>query len=247
MKKLLLPYVISIICISCKNGSSQASIDNDLSKRDSIQIALYNDSIKRELIFEALGDTVFGDICYGASYNQYQTAIKKFVASLITNSNYDFCLAGCNFKIKQAVDIKEIIKNSNISELEAIRLGGISETLFSNNKLCAVCWYTTDISSSSSSGGAKKMFDLISLFEKKYGKPNIKKAFVSSGVVAEWETNTRKVTFNYTFSSSRLYIQFVNKQCKKNIDKYIDVILKGERKRQSEIRKQDSINQLNAL
>ncbi len=91
------------------------------------------------------------------------------------------------------------------------------------------------------------MLELISLFEKKYGKPNIKKAFEFSGVVAEWETNTRKVTFNYTFSSSKLYIQFMNKQYKKNIDKYIDGILKGERKKQSEIRKQDSINQLNAL
>ena len=161
--------------------------------------------------------------------------------------DYDFCLVGCNFKIKHAINVEDRVLYRNISELESIRNEKSSETLFFNKKLSSVCWYSTDISSSSSSGGAKKMLDLISLFENKYGEPNIKKPFEFSGVVAEWQTDSRKITFNYIFSSSQLIISFLNKEYKREIDLYIDEVLKKEKERRLATQMQDSINNANAL
>lgn len=161
--------------------------------------------------------------------------------------DYDFCLVGCNFKIKRAINVEDRVSYLNVSELENIRNEKSIETLFFNKKLSSVCWYTTDISSSSSSGGAKKMLDLISLFEKKYGEPNIKKPFEFSGVVAEWQTDSRKITFNYIFSSSQLIISFLNKEYKREIDLYIDNILNKEKERRLATQMQDSINNANAL
>ena len=91
------------------------------------------------------------------------------------------------------------------------------------------------------------MIDLISLFERKYGKPNIEKPFDFSGVVAEWETYSKKVTFMYKFNQSRLYILFLNKLYKRKIDNYIDKALKQERERQKREQRKDSINNINAL
>jgi hypothetical protein len=250
MKRVLLSIIIVAVCFSCNNRGTNNLDKSNQTIEDSIkQLVLIRqqDSIERERIFAALGDTVFGQICYGVSLEKYLVAINEFCKPLNKGKDYDFCLVGCNFKIKHAINVEDRVLYRNISELESIRNEKSSETLFFNKKLSSVCWYSTDISSSSSSGGAKKMLDLISLFENKYGEPNIKKPFEFSGVVAEWQTDSRKITFNYIFSSSQLIISFLNKEYKREIDLYIDEVLKKEKERRLTTQMQDSINNANAL
>jgi hypothetical protein len=250
MRQIIVSIIVLALVFSCKNRGAY-KVDNDgHTSKDSlpqINLARQQDSIKRERIFEELADTAFGQICYGVCLEKYIVAINEFCKPLNKGKDYDFCLAGCNFKIKRAINVEDRVSYLNVSELENIRNEKSIETLFFNKKLSSVCWYTTDISSSSSSGGAKKMLDLISLFEKKYGEPNIKKPFEFSGVVAEWQTDSRKITFNYIFSSSQLIISFLNKEYKREIDLYIDNILNKEKERRLATQMQDSINNANAL
>lgn len=81
MKKAILSITIVAVCFSCNNRGTGKASESDHAIEDSIkQLSLIRqqDSINRERIFDELGDTVFGKVCFGMNKTQYRKAFNEF-------------------------------------------------------------------------------------------------------------------------------------------------------------------------
>ncbi len=89
MRRIIFSIIVLASVFSCKNQGGY-KVDNDSQKiNDSlaqINLVRQQDSIERERIFVALGDTIFGTVRYGMSQVQANLAISKF-EKLLKNKN----------------------------------------------------------------------------------------------------------------------------------------------------------------
>lgn len=273
-KRILFGCLIILVIVSCKK---QSSISSE-SANDSLQIAQRQDSIEREKIFEELGDTAFSRVCYGMSKTQYIRAFKEFTAPLLKEKDLGFWLAGYNFFVSDPSSVEDK-KNKNINgysvDLNNIRTEERIDNLFFKEKLFALGWKTFR-NYGSYDVVKKSLEDLVCLFERKYGKPNVNNyhrfnfsnietgEWLQMKVIARWETNKRKIVIYYRelVGSERdkyadelhpsdyqyvLTIHFIDKLYKKEVDEYIKGILQKEQEAIREKAKQDSIKMNNAL
>lgn len=115
MKKALLFITLVAVCFSCNyRGSSRLGRSNQTIE-DSIKqlgIVRQQDSIEREQIFTALGDTVFGRVCYGMNQEQAHLAISKFEQFLEDTKKQGFKFGGYIFQpMDNFVDIENLRKD----------------------------------------------------------------------------------------------------------------------------------------
>ena len=282
MKKALLSITIVAVCFSCNNRGTTKASESDQTIEDSIkQLSLIRqqDSINRERIFDELGDTVFGKVCFGMNKTQYRKAFNEFKKPLKNDKDYyDFVFAGYEFRGYEGSDIE---KNDSKSidgypyGLDNILKEKSYYTYFYQDRLFSVVWNSwRDIQEESIV--KYSLGKLINLFEKKYGKPNVNNieifnhSYIETGawhqmkVVARWETGKKKIIVFYRdlVGSERdkwmaenypsnyqyeLYVLFLDKNIKKEVDEYIKPILQKFADDYKEKVRQDSIKNANAL
>ena len=215
MNKPLLFIALIAVCFSCNNRGTSKADEHDQTKEDSIkQLSLIRqqDSINRESIFDALGDTVFGKVCFGMNKSQYRKAFNEFKKPLKNDKDYyDFEFAGYDFCGDEGSDVE---KNSEKSVdgysygLESILKEDRLSTYFYKDRLFSIRWdswrniqdeYMVKYS----------LGKIIALFEKKYGKPNVNNVDrfnqldIETGtshqmkVIARWETKKKKIIIFY--------------------------------------------------
>lgn len=279
MKKhsaILVIFIIGASLISCHNSKSNHQIDKEQIIEDSIKkvnLTRQQDSIDRERIFEALGDTVFRGVCFGMNRSQYQKAFNAFKKPLKKECDFDyFKLAGIKFREWGGTSIE----NNHVRSVEGYpyglddilkekRLG----TYFYNNKLFSVEWESERLVHDRYVVKSS-LIRLITLFEKKYGKTNVNNTEDFNGSwdqlseIARWETGKRRIIIYYrdlasserdkwmeenypSYYQYQLIVHFLDKMQKKEVDEYIKPILQKFEDDYRNKLKQDSINNANAL
>ena len=257
--------ILLSLCYACTNKSSQ--IDNQQilnAQQDSIsrlEKQNYLDSLKRDSIFAALSDTVFGKVRYGMNKSEFNKAYNEFKKNLKKDDIYDFNLAGYNFSIHGITDI-ESIKERDSYELEGIKTGQYQWTIFYKGKLLGVEWHSRDIGSLETV--KYSLGKIVDIFEHKYGKPNINNVdrFNNQNTIAKWETSSRLIVFYYRelVGSERddfmekdcpyqydLTIRFLDKSYKAVADAYIEDVLEKKMESLKKMQIEDSINNSKAL
>lgn len=268
MRRFLLYFIIGSFFLSfmgCKNGKSQGS---SLAKEDSIAQAFRQDSLERERLIAAKGDTIFGQVCFGMDMKQAQTSTKAFVEQLrgIQESGFVFD----TFHFMDFFDFK------NIEDLE---IGVLQSNYYANrlykNKLYSIQWHSYKERGSDGYEIEDKIKHLVSIFESKYGKCSEKNLSIctyfgkvvnnervyADGIIAKWETSNRDITISieedidsddyyqrhgipYKYNLS---IDFVDKRLASEASKYIDEVVKRELDKYQSQQKQDSIKMVNSL
>ena len=285
MKKystILIAFVIGTSLISCHNSKSGNKISKNQAIEDSIkQLSLIRqkDSIERERICDALGDTVFGKVCFGMNKTQYRKAFNEFKKPLKNDKDYyDFDFAGYEFRGDEGSDVE---KNSDKTidgypyGLENILKEDRLWTYFYKDRLFSIRWDSwRDIQDEDIV--KYSIGKLITLFEKKYGKPNVNntdifnRSYIETGawhqmkVIARWETGKKKIIIFYrdlvgserdkwmednypSYYQYELIVQFLDKTIKNEVDEYIKPILQKFADDYKEKMRQDSIKNANAL
>jgi hypothetical protein len=278
MKRVIIA-ISAIFLVACTNKQSPTSLDSKESKDDSLLVVQRQDSIERENIFKALGDTAFSGVCYGMNKLKYQKAFEAFKKTLKIEEDYfDFELVGYKFHGDDGLHVE---KNNEKSVdgypygLDNILKEDRLWTYFYKDKLFSIRW---DSRRTIQDEGLVKysLGKLVSLFEKKYGKPNINNTdrfnspIIETGVwhqmkvISRWETEKRKIVIFYrelvgserdkwmeenypSYYQYKLEIQFLDKARKKEVDEYIKPILQKFTDEKIEKMKQDSIKNANAL
>ena len=273
MKKFVIIICFGLLIVACKNN--QATNTSSVNSNNQAQIAFRQDSIKREKIFAALGDTVFGKICYGMSKTQFQKAINEFKKPLKderTGDNFNF--AGYSFDIYEPYQFedKRNWSKSDISSLEYSLSDKSTSTLFYKGELVSVNWTAVGYSAYLMEQVTDKLNTLISYFEKRYGKPVVNNAdkFDESNieigytgrqkVMARWETNNRKIVIYYQEipygERSRvntnpyqydLEVTFLDKQRKRVLNEHIQSIIQKIQDEERAKERQKQKNMENAL
>ena len=212
MKRVCLYLLLFFVALSCTNKQSSVSQTNEDSKNDSLLLVQQQDSIERERIFEALGDTAFGGVCYGMSRFQYQKAFEAFKKPLKNEKDYfDFEFAGYEFHGDEGSNVE----NNNSKSVSGYPYGlddilkedGLW-TYFYKDRLFSVRW--NSYRAVQSEHIVKySLGKLVSYFEKKYGKPNVNNtdrfnsSYIETGtryqmkVIARWETEKKKIIIFY--------------------------------------------------
>jgi hypothetical protein len=215
LKKAILSITIVAVCFSCNNRGTGKASESDHAIEDSIkQLSLIRqqDSINRERIFDELGDTVFGKVCFGMNKTQYRKAFNEFKKPLKNDKDYyDFDLAGYEFRGDEGSDVE---KNSDKTidgypyGLENILKEDRLWTYFYKDRLFSIRWDSwRDIQDEDIV--KYSIGKIIALFEKKYGKPNVNNtdifnhSYIETGawhqmkVIARWETGKKKIIIFY--------------------------------------------------
>jgi hypothetical protein len=270
MKKLFSLFLLCGICIACSNHGK-----GNLNDRVLVSVS-NNDSANREKTIAALGDTVFGTICYGMNKNQFRDAYDKFKQKLNNDGFHDFNLAGYDFGIYGICDLEKCTTKNVLGisyELQDIRTGDFYLTLFFRGQLFAVSWRSNAYGSKEETKSS--LNKLVSLFKNRYGEPNIDNVnrFSSSDVetgvwkqmkiIAQWITSNRDITIFYrerVGAGERdesieercpyqydLTVRFLNLCMKKEANRYIDDILLKEQEDLASKRHHDSINETEVL
>ncbi|MBP5680815.1 MAG: hypothetical protein J6X31_07185 [Bacteroidales bacterium] len=225
------------------------------------------EAIQREQIFAALGDTAFNGVCFGMTEKQYTKAFQAFKKPLKTEGTfYDFELAGYEFR---GYDVSHVEKNNHKNyQGYPIGLEKIMEeddelwTYCFKDKLFSIRW-NSDYNFGSAREVKRSLEELVSLFEKKYGKPNKKDltGFSHNQVIANWETKDKKITIYYESATKRKWVTenypsdyqyevkiiFLDKSIKKEVDEYIKPIIQKFIDEMRKKQRQDSIRNANAL
>lgn len=112
MKKALLTITLIAIFISCNNRETNKIDKSNQTIEDSIlkvNLEHEKDSIAREQIFHQLGDTIFGNVCYGMSQEQANMAINTFTKALKDKNNLGFYFDGYHFEsLHKFINIEEL-------------------------------------------------------------------------------------------------------------------------------------------
>ena len=186
MRRIIFSIIVLASVFSCKNQGGY-KVDNDSQKiNDSlaqINLVRQQDSIERERIFAALGDTIFGTVRYGMTQVQAHLAISKFEKSLKDKNGSGFVFDGYHFQsMDNFVDIESLRKNYIKSYpygytpgcepfmryMEEFKYN--NWTKFYQNRLYSISWNSFYEYGENGDVISEKVNHLIKLFEKKYGK-----------------------------------------------------------------------------
>ncbi len=271
MKRILAISLFCSLFISCKYGQSS----NNSATTNKDQIALRLDSTERAHLFQALGDTVFGKVCYGMNKTQYQKAVNTFIKSLKGDAETcDFMFGGYGFDIDEYTQFEDVYSKNptNIPNLEYYLNDQLTGTLFYKGRLISVQWHAYG-NSNYHYQVTDKLSELFSYFEKKYGKPNVNNIenFDANNievgrsdrdkVIARWETDNRKIVIYYKemtrgdrrIESSSLHYQyfldvyFLDKERKHELNEFIKPVLNNLKEAEQEKKRQEKKNMENAL
>lgn len=256
---IILISLILVSLISCNQNKSNQVDYGELERayNDSIR----QDSINREKIFAALGDTVFGNVLYGMNRQQAIKAMREFQRKLPEGKYGDgFMFSDIHFMNLDMHYVEDIGLTSSLL---------YSTNVFWKNKLIVVHWNSYNLEANSIDEIESVMDNLIKLFVNKYGPCSYKYDSVRGlgfrgnhfrGLVfARWETPKRgiQITINGEeeptvrekmdrYNDKYYYaieIRFNDKQYDEDISSYQDSLQQIV----DEKRKQDSIKTANAL
>lgn len=248
--------------MSCVGNSEQkenSSIDS-IAKADSInKVKWVQDSIQRQAnrdsIFNALGDTVYGNVLYGMDYKNVQKTIADFrhrmpyySDSTFRFSDFDFFVNTLNCDKYSILDYKYRKNNS----------------LFWKGELCSIVWKSLKKTDNSAGGYRNRIMKLIKFFENKYGETeylidrwapsdyfnvyHMKGRFICTSpekTICIWETQNRRIfieTILHHFmvddNDSRPYeyeirISFQNKPKMDEINSYYNSAINKRREQDS--------------
>lgn len=252
-------FALCVFC-SCNNRPNV--------ERTDISVFVNHDSIAREEIFEARGDTVFGNVLYGMNRNEVTQQLKQFEEEALkySNSKGDFIFAKVHF---MGIDIKDFEKNYNQD------LDSYSDAFLWKDKLGAVNWKSYKLYAEKKEEIVEILNQFISFFEIKYGKPNFKKTDIKDWMdyingafyylnmnVASWETSNRKISIginwesplgftaiNHSVNDFTYYINilFSDKKAVEEMMNYKDEQNQKTKKIMDERARQDSIKTINML
>ena len=267
---ILASSMMLIVFFSCTNRQTTSTSSNEQAKADSLLIVHKQEALERERKFAALGDTVFGTVCYGMNKEQYLQAVDSFVKPLKKNpSDFYFLFSGYKFRIYGPSNVE----GNNQKSVSGFRYGihnilieDFNCSLLFEKKLFVVYWESERIYYGSYNSIVKDLGGMVSIFSKKYGIPNIDNTqnFHRNNVIAYWETEKRKIKISYrdlvgyernkymdenypNDYQYKLSVLFLNKEAKKEVDEYIKPILQKDKDDYLEQRRQDSIRTANAL
>ena len=251
--------LLVMIFLSCTNKKAPGVQNSNNKEIDSLSLAQRQDSIERERIFKALGDTVFNSICYGMNVSQFKRAYAAFKKPR-QNKEYKDYFDFADFKFYVSDSYKDITKTEIRHRIKYTDLW----TEFYNNQLFSVKW-----SGSREIGSPhyveKQLVTLVSLFEKKYGPANSKDFLIDyQRGIARWETKERLILILYrdlvgaernkymdemypTDKQYEIDVLFIDKTIKKEVDDFVDKELRKSYEVYKQKEKQDSINDSNAL
>lgn len=186
MRRIIFSIIVLALVFSCKNRGGY-KVDNDSQKiNDSlaqINLVRQQDSIERERIFAALGDTIFGTVRYGMTQVQAHLAISKFEKSLKDKNGSGFVFDGYHFQsMDNFVDIESLRKNYIKSYpygytpgcepfmryMEEFKYN--NWTKFYQNRLYSISWNSFYEYGKNGNVISEKANHLIMLFEQKFGK-----------------------------------------------------------------------------
>ena len=270
MKKSCLFFIVFVVVAlsACKRTVASNNESGNTHESDSIAEVASKDSIERERIFAAKGDTIFGKMLYGINKSEAIKEAKEFVTSLSKGQGVGFYF-----------DTFSFLPIEYFYEIEKMSASGLkyfsSHNRLYKNKLYSVGWESFVNYGKSGSEIAERIDHLVKLFEIKYGKCSknnynlcgnfgqyigTNRIYVE-GTVAEWRTNERAITFyiNELFGSDRrsesstepyqykLSIQFVDRAVESEAEQYIDEVLNAHKKAKRSQEVEDSINMMNAL
>ena len=96
MKELIWILIGGFLFLSCNNRNKTIVVEEgllpdtipyvELESSDGLRSTNNNECIKT---FEALGDTIFGDVLYGMDINQAKNSLRKFQDRLSDNKNHN--------------------------------------------------------------------------------------------------------------------------------------------------------------
>lgn len=258
MKNIIYSLIIVFIIISCTENNNKNTEDIIESSHDSLTLEVDPYQKVRDSIFENLGDTIIGGICFGMNNNQYQKAFLKFYNSLPLINRFD----------KLEPSIGEFIINKQMSYVDSkyyIENPFGYGALFNNNKLYNLVietqrYYYRDY---------KKLYNDINNFiiilESKYGKCYIKSLdswfdMIKDGEtsIAEWYYKNRGITLyvivepidqNDTEGGIKfsLAINAIDKDIIKKTKEYTDSALENKAKEEIKIKEMNRKKTLEAI
>ena len=266
MRYLIYSFVCAVLISVCSCDNRAKDSVTTSTEIDSLAI----DSIKRDSIFEARGDTIFANVLYGMNKQDAERSIKQFQENLKHPSpNYDgFVFADIHF---MKISVQDFAPSSSVDHFYGAMLW--------KDKLGSVTWSSYTQYANSKGRIEYVLNDFIKFFENRFGKPNFKNTNSSYWLwsrggkpifverdVAIWETSNRKIIItlngkkapeydesNYDlYSPQREYeydidVSFFDKKALVEMEKcnhdYIEEIGREQRERQ----RQDSLKSINSL
>ncbi len=269
---LCLVFLILVSLVSCNQVTvkdSENQVSDEFSKSRETE---KKDSIERERIFTALGDTIFGHVLYGMNESDARAAINDFQNSLPESQAkmFRFTFSGIEF-----YDINEDIVNSDKIDFDKLKHAYKKQTIIWNEKLCSVIWHSRELCTRTTEEIETQLNTLCSFFENKYGKPNIKKnneainrsilidndrKLIFAGTTyTTWETHDRAIEIlldgkNCPGDGSGtdwyvyyIVVRFYNKTIMKEISSFLEQEETHNIEEFNEKIRQDSIKAANAL
>lgn len=261
--------LLFVFLISCNN-----SISEKQSKENATQDSIRLDSINREQLFKALGDTVFGHVLYGMNEEQANKSIHEFWNNLPKPekesfySDMTFLFADIEFNKFSACNWEDI----HFADLDHMGYVINQASIVWDGQLSSVVWQTRDFKKESETFINEQLNKLTAFLESKYGKPNQKKGGISAlmfsprqdgdylieGTYAFWETHNREVCvyvegrypiIEYTskYYKYKIFVKFQNKQLMDKVRSFYNSKLEEEYENKTNKTKQDSIKTVNAL
>ena len=265
MKKVYY-ILLTLTIVACNNGKKSSAISEGQAERDSIAMALKADSIEREQLFEARGDTIFGTMRFGMDKIEAQKSANEFMESLKAKDG------GFRF------DSYFLRPIDNFKEFDELSVDDLKHYRFLNRlykgKLYSVCWETFFDDGKDGEEIANRLSKFISYFEIKYGKCSennldLCKSFGEyfsqqrvyvHGIVAKWETSKRRIqieldeimdadmpTSHVGLYHYKIRVVFVDKEVERIVDGLIEEKINTDKNKRIEQQKQDSARLINSL
>lgn len=269
MRHLLytLSCAILVSICSCNNrAKTNISVSTEI---DSLSI----DSIKRDSLFEARGDTIFASVLYGMNKQEAQQSLKQFQENL---KHYDPKIAGFDFaKIHfMNISVHDFETHCSIST-DSYDYGAY----LWKGKLSYVTWSSYYQYADSKGRIEYVLNDFIKYFENRFGKPNFKNTEPSYWLyfvqgkqhflakdLAIWETSKRKIVIGIkgekwpqydesiydSDSKEREYeyeiiVRFFDKKSLEEMEAYRHDMIEEKGRERREKQKQDSLKSINSL
>lgn len=213
MKELICVLIGGVLFLSCNNQNKNKIAEEDLLPDSIPYVELesndssgLNNRNECQKVFEALGDTIFGEVLYGMDIKEANNIVHKFQNKLnsANNShkrNYGFVFADIHFMdiaiIEAEKEYPDVFKRSRYHS-----------SFTWKGKLSQIVWESYSISKHNKSEVGSELGYLISIFEKKYGKSNMevlptyqwfqtdyenRKNYFIGGTAAGWKTDNRLV------------------------------------------------------
>lgn len=259
--------------IICFFFLSICSCNNRANDKESVQLgidSLVIDSIKRDSIFEARGDTIFANVLYGMTKQEATQSLKQFQETLKhPMPQYDgFVFADIHF---MNIGVYDFIPSTYVDRYDDAYLW--------NGKLSTVTWHSYSQHANSKGRIEYVLNDFIKFFENRFGKPNFKNTESSYWLwsergkphfldreVAIWETSKRKISIgirgektplldesNYDlYSAERDYeyvikVSFFDKKSLAEMEALNKDYIEEQGKKDKERQRQDSLKSINSL